>query len=793
MKRIRSSFVALGAGIATCVALGCSGGGSSSGGGDGNDASVDASQDALPNPPPDATSDSSDGPFIPLDAPPSDGSSKDCENGKICEDGICAGGKCCEAQRACGNVCCDIGSVCSFQKCVVPSGECFDEIDCAYGEYCELSLGKQQDVGDGGVADVGLDGACQGGKLQPKGKCLPRPPACEEGTPIDDDGPLTCLHACQWKPPTSDFSVELKYSWGDPATGDAALGVIMSPIVIQLDDDDCDGRITANDIPEIVFTSIPEGTYFGTVWAISIVDGKVVEKWKTPGLVGQGTQLAAGNIDGKPGNEIVGCTNSSHGPVALDAEGKVLWTGEKGLRCNIPAIADLDGDGKPEVIVEGGVVDGATGKTKFKLPVDSITYWIAADLDGDGKQELVGGKSVMSFDGQLLATTGRDAHHVGIGDFDLDGKPEIVSVNPPTHSLWIWRYDPTSPDKFVWVRKEPVDIKSTLDSSLCPAGSAGNRHGGGPITIADFNGDGVPDVALAAGVGYVVLDGKKLVDPAVPGNSTHLWAAPTHDCTSAATGSSVFDFNGDGKAEVIYSDEIYFRIYDGLSGDVLFQTCNTTGTAYEFPLVADVDNDGHAEIVVVSNTLLSDYVLCEGTKQSGVRIFGSKSDTWVRTRRVWNQHPYSITNVEEDGTIPKQPLQNWKQPGLNNFRQNKQPGGEFAAPDAVVSIAMVCQAPGKLVATVRNVGEASLPAGLMVTFYRGESGKGKVLAKVKTTAPLYSAQSQIVHWDIDKANEDLLRGTAPVYASVQVPADVHECREENNTSKPLQEACPGIK
>lgn len=54
--------------------------------------------------------------------------------------------------------------------------------------------------------------------------------------------------------------------------------------------------------------------------------------------------------------------------------------------------------------------------------------------------------------------------------------------------------------------------------------------------------------------GYGVFSGKSLMDPAVPNGGVQLWFKTTHDCSSAVTGSSVFDFNGDGKAEVIYSD-----------------------------------------------------------------------------------------------------------------------------------------------------------------------------------------------------------------------------------------------
>ena len=183
----------------------------------------------------------------------------------------------------------------------------------------------------------------------------------------------------------------------------------------------------------------------------------------------------------------------------------------------------------------------------------------------------------------------------------------------------------------------------------------------------------------------------------------------------------------------MYSDQQRLRVYEGPTGNVLWERCNTTATLIENPVVADVDNDGHADIVAVSNAYgqANASLQCDdgmSIAQSGVRIFGDTSGKWVRTRRVWNEHAYHITNVEEDGTIPAKELPNYLQPGLNNFRQNKQPGSEFAAPDAVVSVAPVCGGPYALVAVVRNVGEASLPAGVVVGFYKGNHPGGELLS-----------------------------------------------------------------
>jgi hypothetical protein len=74
------------------------------------------------------------------------------------------------------------------------------------------------------------------------------------------------------------------------------------------------------------------------------------------------------------------------------------------------------------------------------------------------------------------------------------------------------------------------------------------------------------------------------------------------------------------------------------------------------------------------------------------------------------RHTHHITNINEDGTIPAVEATNWLEPGLNNYRQNKQPDGAFAAPDAIVSLLYPkCIGDFALVAVVRNLGTAVLP------------------------------------------------------------------------------------
>ncbi len=713
-----------------------------------------------------------------------------CSTGDPCGDGgICAGNVCCDATLACGDACCAAGSVCSFQACVVPGAPCSDPTDCPADQYCEYSLGTPGS--DAGLADA----SCQGGVTLPTGKCLPRPPTCAADAGTPDGGALDCLEQCTFHP-TGTFNPVVKASWGGVLTSPFNTDVMMAPIVIALEDTNCDGKVNAEDVPDILFTSFTGGNYThnGTLHAVRYVGTPTLQdRWSAPGVLPNG-QLAGGDIDGMPGNEVVACADGG-GVLAFHGNGTPFWTAP-GIGCAMPSIADIDGDGHPEVIVEGGILDGATGMLKhaFVPPLDGS--FIVSDLDGDGQLDVITPDRGYHADGTLFIDTKLGGKWPAIADFDHDGKPEVVLIDYLAHTLAVWRYDPTQMSGFVLVRP-PVDMNAMFATNHCPANSAGASHGGGPPTVADFNGDGIPDVGLAGGIGYVVFDGSKLLDPSATGPQTILWSATTTDCSSAATGSSVFDFQGNGKAEAVYSDEEYLRIYDGTTGTVLFQTCNTTGTLIEYPVIADIDNDGHADIVVVSNAYASggaEYQCNDGTHiaQAGVRVFSDANNTWVRTPPVWNEHAYHITNVTPDGTIPQNEPPNYKQPGLDNFRQNKQPGSEFSAPDGVVSVAPLCPGPTGLVATVRNIGQAAVPAGVSIGFYEGNP-PGTLLGHATTTLTLYPAQSQQVVLPLMNPDDGLKNGTTPVYAVFDDGGPPHpawtECRTDNNTSAPTSAMC----
>jgi hypothetical protein len=713
-----------------------------------------------------------------------------------CEDGVCVGDVCCPINQACTDTCCGDGEVCSFQECVVPGNECVDATDCGDGFYCEYALGEMEQPP-----------MCMGGVSLDTGKCLPQPPECPDGVEPVEGEPITCLPQCEVMPPVDDFAIVLKQYWGQQNTPPYATDVMMAPVVVNLDDDNCDGKINEKDIPEIVFSTFTGGAYYkqGTLHAISVVGGQLVDKWTKPNVVQPSGGLAAGDLDGDGVPEIVGCMNPgpngvsccdavayNTGAIAFKADGSTLWTqpDTAKVHCgpNYPAIGDVDQDGSPEVLVGFTLLDGKTGAVKKEL--DPATSWGQrltglSDLDGDGMLDITDGQRAYKADGTVLwdLRNGPNAipfgYH-GVGDFDLDGVPEVVVISSGgPHTMSLVHYDKAEPGGARVIRKG-VDINNGISTkTFCNAAS---EYGGGAPTVADFNGDGTPDVGAAGAVGYIVFSGKLMMDPSVQNADLDLWFKTTKDCSSAVTGSSVFDFNGDGKAEVIYADEHNLWMYDGVTGTNLIQsTCNTNGTLWEYPLVADVDNDGQADIVVGSNAY---GVSCNNTKQSGIRIFGSAKGSWVRTRRIWNQHTYHVTNINEDGSVPQQETANWTVDGLNNYRQNIQPEGEFAAPDLTATLYPLCEGPYGIVARVRNIGQAAVPAGVVVGFYEGDPDMGGVkLGEGMTKKALYPAEAEDVTLDIPNPSPGLLDGSIPVFVVLDDGMPMHawkECRLNNN-------------
>jgi hypothetical protein len=648
---------------------------------------------------------------------------------------------CAAGTQSCGKECCTAAQLCLEGSCRSVGAECDELWPCPAGFFCEKGLGK-----------------CVSGSTK-----------------------------CEYHPPVGQFSPKLKWAWSASPLAPAHSQVMMAPMVANLSDDNGDGKVDRNDIPDVVFNTFAGSDYWGAgvLRAISGDGKKELFAVTDPALAttpGAGVAIADLDNDGRP--EIVTCAASNAGSgqggaaIAFTAEGKLKWRStDPKVVCGFasPAIADLDGDGAPEVVVRYAVLEGASGKTRWVGRVDSYATSPAdtstvADLDEDGKPEVVGGNVVYRSDGKVLwEDSARPDGYPAIADLDGDGRAEVVTASSADHSLRAYHAD----GKLYW---GPVDI----NQGKADPGDKCKGCGGGPPTIADFDGDGKPEIAAAAGYGYVVFehDGKPK------------WFSVTQDLSSRVTGSAVFDFEGDGKAEVVYGDELMLRIYRGGNGNVLYSRCNTSGTLWEYPVIVDVDNDGHAEIVVANNNYAFQKCGDGSASATGIRVIADTQNNWVRTRRIWNQHSYHVTNIDEDGRVPKQEQRNWDNPALNNFRQNVQPGGLFDAADLTGATApkledqAKCGSQIRVAVEVKNQGAAKVAAGVSVALYGGvKGGAAKALATAQTKGALLPGQSELVSFDV-KTPADFVDKTIELWAVVDddgTGKGTHnECVETNN-------------
>jgi hypothetical protein len=761
-----------------------------------------------------------------------------------CDGALCIDGKCCRAENACGTACCSNGSVCLFNGCVKPGKTCHSGNDCATGQYCETALGDK----DAGTKAGPLEAGCSEA-LPVEGRCLPLPPTCPGDAGPPADGGL-CLASCEYHPDAGGaLNAVEKWQWGPVATAHPSeTDVWSTPTVGRIYDTNCDGTIDDLDAPVIVFISgnVAEtccgcsdaGVSTCESGILRMIDGSsgkeiwTVAKASATSVGFVGSSPALGDIDHDGFVDIVAMTGEGY-IVLLDRFGNVKRTSDKPYPHTTAtnagqgtgwggglAIADMDADGFPEI---------AFGDTVWTTKNNAITLVFTggkgtgggaaeetsaiADVDNapDNHLELLAGNVAYTSTGSVLwydptLPNGFPA----VADFNKDGTPEVVLVGCPVGGV--------SPCQgAVWIL-DGATGKVVAGPTTLPF-EAGTANHGGPPTVADFDGDGYPEIGIAGSKYYGVL--KPVVTAgALTGAINVLWKMPDHDFSSSVTGSTVFDFEGDGVPEVIYADECWLWVFDGPTGAVRLAIPHSSFTGTETSMLADIDGDGHAELLIPSNGVDMNTWNClayaptasppltingqswtpgPDTNQSyrGLVAYGDSANSWVGTRTLWSEHTYHVTNICDDtdhacgppntyGSIPQGETKNWGVSYLNDFRQNVQDKGIFNAPDAVVSVAIDCTTPPVAHVSVRNIGQSGLAAGVNAAVFT--SVGATQVGQVTTTIELLPGQTQTLAVTLTAPATSMKSFYAKIIIDPLHPT-FHECRADNDTSPPAAATC----
>ena len=329
------------------------------------------------------------------------------------------------------------------------------------------------------------------------------------------------------------------------------------------------------------------------------------------------------------------------------------------------SFADFNGDGHPEVYVRNKIYNAENGKLLAEAATQNtasahvhyshythrkLSSPMSADMTGDGHPELILGNEIFQVTiANLNGTSGNSVTlwkqatppasvptdgHPQVADFNMDGHLDVfISVRSSDIQQavvygYVW-------DVFNETVSTPFSIQTSFSGKSVPM-------------IADIDNDGALEIIIQSGVSSSNDKIQAYKYHANTQTFSLIWGlVPQED--SYSNGVTSFDFNQDGLLELVISDEIALKIVNGSGKSHLTQNDTvpvytlgslpfTEITIMQYPLIADVDADGAAEIIAVGSNRLN--------------IIKSSGTPWAPARPVWNQYMYNVTNINKDLTVP---------------------------------------------------------------------------------------------------------------------------------------------
>jgi uncharacterized repeat protein (TIGR01451 family) len=317
-----------------------------------------------------------------------------------------------------------------------------------------------------------------------------------------------------------------------------------------------------------------------------------------------------------------------------------------------PAVADLDGDGAPEVIASPYtlfVLNGEDGSIQWDADPPGSRTWpgvVTADMDADGDVEIVvaqGGGYVTVYNhlgAQVWSRRPSTSELRGLSVYDLDGDNtmEIIVTAAVGSKTNTWVYEHTG------------NIRGGWPQLVNDSGYAWGTYNDN-ATVGDLDGDGLAEIVVPSDVHYInAYQDNGLQIPAHPMFGGKGWGkvgvhvshevdlrgyakcGSEHRPNFAHTPASMVDVNNDGRLEVVVTGNIYncgtspyTSLYempfifnkdrsrwsrDGFDWEAipvadsaaapLQEDYHIIESAMANPVVADLDGDGYKEILYAS-------------------------------------------------------------------------------------------------------------------------------------------------------------------------------------------------
>jgi hypothetical protein len=305
------------------------------------------------------------------------------------------------------------------------------------------------------------------------------------------------------------------------------------------------------------------------------------------------------------------------------------------------SISDLDGDGKPDwaaVNSKSNTVSvfrniGTRDSVSFAGKMDYTTGIIptnisVGDLDGDGKPDLVvtstgkvsvfhntSTKGAISFASRVDYATGSLPVSVVIGDMDGDGRPDLAVANSKSNTVSVFK-------------------NTSTNGIISFAAKVDYTTGQGPVSISigDLDGDGKPELAVASVVGIVSVFRNTSANGSISFIPNVYLTTETGIC-----GVSMGDLDGDGKLDmavinaVANTVSVYRNTSTSSAISFAAKVDYVTGTDPASVSIGDLNGDGKPDLAV-TNDGFNTVSVYRNTSASGTVSFADKVDYTTGTR-----------------------------------------------------------------------------------------------------------------------------------------------------------------